>query len=174
MVSRLQTKFKSMNPLNDIDQQTSSSSYRSFTNIWFSPSRQSTVLNQLVSAFTDDLNLPFNYEIVLDKDTVMLEAVERLFWKKQWCEIQDTECLVRSAPDKKLEHNAADLTHLRHRGREILSGRTSQTFPAPRLTKKPDSTTNKLSKKRETKELLSFHNFVLFFVEWMLFCWAMT
>jgi hypothetical protein len=128
-------------------------------------------LNQLVSAFTDDLNLPFNYEIVLDKDTVMLEAVEKTIYEKSsdakyktpnaWCVLP---------PTRSWNTMLADLSHLRHRGREILSGRTSQTFPAPRLTKKPDSTTNKLSKKRETKEKLSFHNFVLFFVEWMLFC----
>jgi hypothetical protein len=48
-----------------------------------SPSRQSTVCEPTRrDAFTDDLNLPFNYEIVLDKDTVMLEAVERLFTKE--------------------------------------------------------------------------------------------
>lgn len=38
-------------------------------------------VNQLVSAFTDDLGLPFNYEIVLDKELVLTEAVERLIEK---------------------------------------------------------------------------------------------
>jgi ATP-dependent helicase/nuclease subunit A len=38
-------------------------------------------VNQLVSAFTEDLGLPFNYEIVLDTDRVMTEAVERLIEK---------------------------------------------------------------------------------------------
>lgn len=47
----------------------------------FSVKTIDSFVNQLVSAFTDDLDLPFNYEIVLDKDTVMLEAVERLFTK---------------------------------------------------------------------------------------------
>lgn len=47
----------------------------------FSVKTIDSFVNQLVSAFTDDLNLPFNYEIVLDKDVVMLEAVERLFTK---------------------------------------------------------------------------------------------
>lgn len=38
-------------------------------------------VNKLVSAFTDDLGLPFNYEIVLDQKSVLLEAVERLYAK---------------------------------------------------------------------------------------------
>lgn len=38
-------------------------------------------VNQLVSAFTEDLGLPFNYEIVLDSNRVMVEAVERLIEK---------------------------------------------------------------------------------------------
>lgn len=38
-------------------------------------------VNQLVSAFTEDLGLPFNYEIVLDSNRVMTEAVERLIEK---------------------------------------------------------------------------------------------
>ena len=38
-------------------------------------------VNQLVSAFTEDLGLPFNYEIVLDTDRIMTEAVERLIEK---------------------------------------------------------------------------------------------
>lgn len=38
-------------------------------------------VNKLVSAFTDELGLPFNYEIVMDRDGVLLEAVERLFEK---------------------------------------------------------------------------------------------
>ncbi|CAH0995839.1 ATP-dependent helicase/nuclease subunit A [Emticicia aquatica] len=38
-------------------------------------------VNQLVSAFTEDLGLPFNYEIVLDSNRIMTEAVERLIEK---------------------------------------------------------------------------------------------
>ena len=38
-------------------------------------------VNQLVSAFTEDLGLPFNYEIILDSNRVMTEAVERLIEK---------------------------------------------------------------------------------------------
>lgn len=38
-------------------------------------------VNQLVNAFTEELELPFNYEIVLDTDRVMTEAAERLIEK---------------------------------------------------------------------------------------------
>ncbi|MBA4854027.1 exodeoxyribonuclease V subunit beta [Emticicia sp. BO119] len=38
-------------------------------------------VNQLVTAFTEELHLPFNYEIVLDTDRVMTEAAERLIEK---------------------------------------------------------------------------------------------
>ncbi|MCU0324141.1 MAG: UvrD-helicase domain-containing protein [Spirosomaceae bacterium] len=47
----------------------------------FSVKTIDSFVNQLVSAFTEDLGLPFNYEIVLDKDSVLLEAVERLIEK---------------------------------------------------------------------------------------------
>lgn len=38
-------------------------------------------VNQLVNAFTEELDLPFNYEIVLDTDRIMTEAAERLIEK---------------------------------------------------------------------------------------------
>ncbi|PLK45634.1 exodeoxyribonuclease V subunit beta [Emticicia sp. TH156] len=38
-------------------------------------------VNQLVNAFTEELGLPYNYEIVLDTDRVMTEAAERLIEK---------------------------------------------------------------------------------------------
>lgn len=67
----------------------------------FSVKTIDSFVNQLVSAFTDDLNLPFNYEIVLDKDVVMLEAVERLFTKAGDKEHRDiTKMLERFALDK--------------------------------------------------------------------------
>ncbi|MFT7002634.1 MAG: ATP-dependent helicase/nuclease subunit A, partial [Spirosomataceae bacterium] len=67
----------------------------------FSVKTIDSFVNQLVSAFTDDLNLPFNYEIVLDKDTVMLEAVERLFTKAGGAEHKDiTRMLENFALDK--------------------------------------------------------------------------
>lgn len=55
----------------------------------FSVKTIDSFVNQLVSAFTDDLGLPFNYEIVLDKDTVMMEAIERLFTKAGDAEHKD-------------------------------------------------------------------------------------
>lgn len=55
----------------------------------FSVKTIDSFVNQLVSAFTDDLGLPFNYEIVLDKDAVLLEAVERLIEKAGQEEYQD-------------------------------------------------------------------------------------
>ncbi len=36
-------------------------------------------VNQLVSTFSRDLNLPYNYEIILDKAPVLLQAVDRVF-----------------------------------------------------------------------------------------------
>ncbi|WP_337044183.1 UvrD-helicase domain-containing protein [Emticicia sp. 17c] len=47
----------------------------------FSVKTIDSFVNQLVNAFTDELGLPFNYEIVLDTDRVMTEAVERLIEK---------------------------------------------------------------------------------------------
>jgi len=38
-------------------------------------------VNQLVNAFTEELDMPFNYEIVLDTDRIMTEAAERLIEK---------------------------------------------------------------------------------------------
>lgn len=67
----------------------------------FSVKTIDSFVNQLVSAFTDDLDLPFNYEIVLDKDTVMLEAVERLFAKAGDKDHHDiTKMLERFALEK--------------------------------------------------------------------------
>jgi ATP-dependent helicase/nuclease subunit A len=36
-------------------------------------------VNQLVSTFSRDLNLPYNYEIVLDKKPILTQAVDRVF-----------------------------------------------------------------------------------------------
>ena len=38
-------------------------------------------VNQLVSSFSMDLGLPFNYEVVLDKGPILLKAAERVFDK---------------------------------------------------------------------------------------------
>ncbi|WP_304235309.1 exodeoxyribonuclease V subunit beta [Jiulongibacter sediminis] len=38
-------------------------------------------VNQLVSSFSRDLGLPYNYEILLDKEPVLLKAAERVFDK---------------------------------------------------------------------------------------------
>ncbi len=58
-------------------------------------------VNQLVNAFTEDLGLPYNYEIVLDSNTVMTEAVERLIEKAGVDEYQDvTRMLERFIEEK--------------------------------------------------------------------------
>ncbi|MGR3812292.1 UvrD-helicase domain-containing protein [Jiulongibacter sp. NS-SX5] len=38
-------------------------------------------VNQLATSFSRDLGLPYNYEVVLDKDPLLLEATERVFEK---------------------------------------------------------------------------------------------
>ncbi len=58
-------------------------------------------VNQLVSAFTEDLGLPYNYEIVLDSNRVMTEAIERLIEKAGVDEHQDiTRILERFISEK--------------------------------------------------------------------------
>ena len=55
----------------------------------FSVKTIDSFVNQLVNAFSEDLGLPFNYEIVLDKDSVMIEAVEKLIEKAGTDEHED-------------------------------------------------------------------------------------
>ncbi|AFK01855.1 UvrD/REP helicase [Emticicia oligotrophica DSM 17448] len=67
----------------------------------FSVKTIDSFVNQLVSAFTEDLGLPYNYEIVLDKNSVMTEAVERLIEKAGVEEYQDiTKVLERFIEEK--------------------------------------------------------------------------
>ncbi len=72
-------------------------------------------INQLVSSFTLDLDLPYNYEIQLDKDIVLHEAAERLLAKvglKEFEELSDmlTEFALSKAEDGKSWNNlVADL-----------------------------------------------------------------
>lgn len=59
-------------------------------------------VNQLVNAFTEDLGLPYNYEIVLDSKTVMTEAVERLIEKAGLDEHQDVTRILEHFVEEKV------------------------------------------------------------------------
>ena len=59
-------------------------------------------VNQLVNAFTEDLGLPFNYEIVLDHKTVLTEAVERLIEKAGFDEHQDLTRILEHFVEEKI------------------------------------------------------------------------
>lgn len=59
-------------------------------------------VNQLVNAFTEDLGLPYNYEIVLDSKTVMTEAVERLIEKAGFDEHQDLTRILEHFVEEKI------------------------------------------------------------------------
>ena len=53
-------------------------------------------VNQLVNAFTEELGLPYNYEIVLDTDRVMTEAAERLIEKAGNEEYQEISSILEN------------------------------------------------------------------------------
>jgi ATP-dependent exoDNAse (exonuclease V) beta subunit len=59
-------------------------------------------VNQLVNAFTEDLGLPYNYEIVLDHKTVLTEAVERLIEKAGFDEHQDLTRILEHFVEEKI------------------------------------------------------------------------
>jgi ATP-dependent exoDNAse (exonuclease V) beta subunit len=59
-------------------------------------------VNQLVNAFTEELGLPFNYEIVLDTDRVMIEAAERLIEKAGDEEHQEITRILESFIEEKV------------------------------------------------------------------------
>jgi ATP-dependent exoDNAse (exonuclease V) beta subunit len=59
-------------------------------------------INQLVNAFTEDLGLPHNYEIVLDGNTVLTEAVERLIEKAGLDEHQDLTRILEHFVEEKV------------------------------------------------------------------------
>ncbi len=59
-------------------------------------------VNQLVNAFTEDLGLPYNYEIVLDSKTVLTEAVERLIEKAGFDEHQDLTRILEHFVEEKV------------------------------------------------------------------------
>jgi ATP-dependent exoDNAse (exonuclease V) beta subunit len=59
-------------------------------------------VNQLVNAFTEELGLPFNYEIVLDTDRVMTEAAERLIEKAGDEEYQEITRILESFIEEKV------------------------------------------------------------------------
>ncbi len=59
-------------------------------------------VNQLVHAFTEDLDLPYNYEIVLDRKAVMTEAVERLIEKAGLDEQQDLTRILEHFVEEKV------------------------------------------------------------------------
>ncbi|RYU93242.1 UvrD-helicase domain-containing protein [Emticicia agri] len=59
-------------------------------------------VNQLVNAFTEELQLPFNYEIVLDTDRVMTEAAERLIEKAGDEEYEEITRILESFIEEKV------------------------------------------------------------------------
>lgn len=70
-------------------------------------------INQLVSSFTLDLELPYNYEIQLDKDMVLFEAAERLLSKVGFSEFADlsdtlTEFALSKVDDGKSWNNLVE------------------------------------------------------------------
>lgn len=70
-------------------------------------------INQLVSSFTLDLELPYNYEIQLDKDMVLFEAAERLLSKVGFSEFADlsdtlTEFALSKVEDGKSWNNLVE------------------------------------------------------------------
>ncbi len=62
-------------------------------------------VNQLVQTFAPDLNLPFNYEVVLDQKNILLNAVEKIFEKIGQQEYPEITEIITAFAFEKVEEN---------------------------------------------------------------------